>query len=101
MGGGERDGLCGTSKPAVHRLVGDMCGVGEWEVHPAGERDVCGLLRSSPPSFSNALYLTEPTLATVNSQVGWIAFSSVPCAFLRISLQSTAIASQLLPGGGT
>ena len=68
-----------------------MHGVGEWEACPARERDACGLLGSSPPSFSTALTLTEPTLATVNSHVGWIAFSSVPHTFLRISLQSTAI----------
>ena len=80
-------------------VAGDMHGVGEQEACPARERDACGLLGSSLPSFSTALTLTEPTLATVNSQVGWIAFSSVPCTLLSISSQNTAITSWLLPGG--
>ena len=77
-----------------------MRGVGEHEVHPAGERDTCGQLGSSLPSFSTALTLTEPMLATVKSHVGCIAFSSVPCILLRISSWSTAVASRSLPGGG-
>ena len=100
-GGKEYDGLCGTSEPAACRFVGgDMCSMGEHEVHLAGERDMCGWLGSSPPSFPTALTLTEPTLATVKSHVGCIAFSSVPCILLRISSWSTAITSQSLPSGG-
>ena len=60
-GGAECDGLHGTSEPAVHRFVGgDVCSMGEHEVHLAGERDMHGLLGSSPPSFSTTLTLTEP-----------------------------------------
>ena len=53
---------------------GDAHGMGKWEAHLAGERDICGLLGSSLPSFPTALTLTEATLVTVNSHVGCIAF---------------------------
>ena len=44
------------------------------------KRRACGLLGSSLTFILHCLDTDmEPTLATVNSHVGWIAFSSVPC----------------------